>query len=37
MQQYLDLLDNVLTFGDRVTNRTGIDTISLFGKTMVFR
>ena len=36
MQQYLDLLDNVLTFGDRVTNRTGIDTISLFGKTMVF-
>ena len=36
MQQYLDLLDNVLTFGDRVTNRTGIDTISLFGKTMFF-
>ena len=31
MKQYLDLVDTVLTNGQKKTNRTGVDTIMYFG------
>ena len=30
MQQYLDVVENVLSRGQRKTNRTGVDTLSIF-------
>ena len=30
MQQYLDVVENVLSLGHRKTNRTGVDTLSTF-------
>jgi thymidylate synthase len=32
-EQYLDTLDDILTYGERVPNRTGIDTIRILGVT----
>lgn len=37
MQQYLSLLEHVLQNGERRANRTGIDTVGVFGYQMRFR
>jgi thymidylate synthase len=31
MQQYLELVDRILTTGERTSNRTGVDTLCIFG------
>lgn len=36
MREWQELLDSVLTFGDQRPDRTGIGTLSLFGKTIEF-
>ena len=36
MQQYLDLLQHVMNNGVRKKNRTGVDTLSIFGHQMRF-
>lgn len=36
MRSYLTLLDDVLTNGVRRQNRTGVDTLGVFGKTLTF-
>ena len=35
-QQYLDLMRKIITTGEKKSNRTGTDTISVFGNTMSF-
>lgn len=36
MQQYIDLINHILQNGERTDNRTGVDTISVFGYQMRF-
>ena len=36
MRQYLDLMSDVLTTGERKTDRTGVGTLSVFGRQMRF-
>lgn len=36
MQQYIDLINHILKCGERTENRTGVDTISVFGYQMRF-